>query len=256
MSEHLINIIMNLLSKYSGGIYSFMGMDSESLLNDNLKNMPSDWRWRNEKVTYTLNSQGFRCAEFETIDWNNSILVIGDSTGFGTGVDDSQTCTKQLADLTNRSVINLSQDGASAMYLWANTSILVENNINPIGVIYIWPSSSRVVEFSSNNLIQHRGIWGDVLENSLGFQWCMHPHQGDQFFKYAIKSVTAMWRCNVLHYTWSVAEAKTCNISQLPADELGRDRRYDSLFGRYTAHNGPDMNQAWAQIFQRDLHKI
>ena len=247
---------MQLLSQYPGGTYSFMGTDSESLLNDNLKNMPSDWRWRNEKVTYTLNSQGFRCAEFETIDWNNSILVIGDSTGFGTGVDDSQTCAKHLADLTNQLVINLSQDAASAMYLWANTSILVENNISPKCVIYIWPNSSRVVEFRNDNTIHHRGVWGNVMENSLGFQWCMHPHQADEFYKYAIKSVTAMWRCNVLHYTWSGPDAKMHNISQLPGDVLGRDRRYDPLLKRYTAHNGPAMHQVWAQIFERDLHKI
>ena len=247
---------MQLLSQYPGGTYSFMGMDSESLLNDNLKNMPSDWRWRNEKVTYTLNSQGFRCAEFETIDWNNSILVIGDSTGFGTGVDDSQTCAKHLADLTKQSVINLSQNGASAMYLWANTSILVENNISPKCVIYIWPNSSRVVEFRNDNTIHHRGVWGNLMENSLGFQWCIHPHQADEFYKYAIKSVTAMWRCNVLHYTWSGPDAKMHNISQLPADDLGRDRSYDPLLKRYTAHNGPAMHQVWAQIFERDLHKI
>jgi hypothetical protein len=247
---------MQLLSQYSGGTYSFIGNDSESLFNDNLKNMPSDWRWRNEKVTYTLNSQGFRCAEFETIDWNNSILVIGDSLGFGMGVDDSQTGAKQLADLTNRSVINLSQTGASAMYLWANTSILVENNIRPICVIYIWPNSSRMVEFISNNRIHHRGIWGDEFENSLGFQWCMHPHQGDQFFKYAIKSVTTMWRCNVLHYTWSKPEATMCNISHLHSEDTGRDHRYDPLLKRYTAHAGPDTYQVWAQLFKKDLYNI
>lgn len=56
---------------------------------------------------YTVNSQGYRCPEFDAIDWENSIIFFGCSHVFGIGLLDHETVANQLSLILNCPVINL-----------------------------------------------------------------------------------------------------------------------------------------------------
>ena len=62
---------------------------------------------------YTRNSEGYRCAEFSSINWSNSIAVFGCSEVFGVSVPEDQTLPHHLSLLFGRPCINLGIPGAS-----------------------------------------------------------------------------------------------------------------------------------------------
>lgn len=104
-------------------------------------------------IRYTLNSQGYRAAEFDQIDWNYSILLFGCSCTLGVGVDDSETIAVHLERLSGIPVINLGA-GASAMtFSLYNQVALKELKIKPRAVVNLWTSISRLTYFTPNTAI-------------------------------------------------------------------------------------------------------
>jgi hypothetical protein len=69
-------------------VQEFMDTDRKQTY---IKNIISDADFRarlmHRKVTYTTNSDHYRCPEWDQIDWNSSILILGCSVVFGVGVD-------------------------------------------------------------------------------------------------------------------------------------------------------------------------
>lgn len=231
----------------------FYGQDSKILFENNLKKMPTDWIWRHTALKYTVNSQGYRCPEFETIDWNNSILMLGCSFTFGVGLDDSQICSKHLYDLIQIPVVNLGQGGSSVMFQWANSCRLIENNINPKCVIYFWPDATRTIEFKDEPDVFHHGNWS--LPNSRWAEsWIIHPTHSVEFLRYAKISVSHMWNCPVLHYTTTRYDFKKINLKFLPRVPGDHARDWNSELSR--AHPGPETNRRWAEIIAQDIGNV
>jgi hypothetical protein len=243
-----------LFNNYNKPNSKFAGLDSKELFENNLKKMPADWMWRHTNVKYTINSQLYRCPEFEIIDWNNSILMLGCSHTFGIGLDDSQTCSKHLSDLIQIPVINLGQGGASVMFQWANTCRLIENNINPKCVIYFWPDATRTLEFKDEPDVYHHGNWS--LPNSRWAEsWIIHPTHSTEFLRYAKISVSHMWNCPVLHYTHTKKDfEKNKDLKFLPRVPGDHARDWNSELGR--AHPGPKTNRLWAEIIAQDIGNV
>jgi hypothetical protein len=111
----------------------WVGSDTEERFQENLKSQPEDWPWRNQQITYKLNSQNYRAPEWDSIDWENSVVMFGCSQVFGVGVDEDQTLGYYLSELLNKPVINLGIPGGSSMALWINTEKLLNYGINPVG---------------------------------------------------------------------------------------------------------------------------
>lgn len=132
------------------GSYNYWGHDSEVLYEENLKIQSKDWPYRTKDVVYKLNSLGYRCPEFDTIDWQNAIVIHGCSQTFGTGLAEDETITGQLQQLTNRPVINLGKNGASMMFLLVNNTLLENNFPKPFAVINHWPSTWRETVFGND----------------------------------------------------------------------------------------------------------
>lgn len=87
---------------------------------------PEDWIWHNKNIEYVRNSNGFRCAEFNDIDWGKSNVVVGCSRVFGHSIDDENTLTSFLENMSGETFINLGICGAGpdAVFqhaLWART---------------------------------------------------------------------------------------------------------------------------------------
>jgi hypothetical protein len=61
------------------------------------------------RTKITTNSQGFRDNEESLV--NPEILFLGDSFGFGWGVEDNKTCAFFLEELTGKSVLNMGVSG-------------------------------------------------------------------------------------------------------------------------------------------------
>jgi len=238
----------------------FYGNDSEELFKKNLKNQPNNWHWRNTPIWYNVNMSGYRCPEFNNIDWSNSTLIIGDSWVFGLGLDENSTICNQLSDLICEPVINLGQPGASPMQSWANTCILINNNIKPKNVIYLWNFVHRLVEFQpygrDNTSISHMSD----ANNNFSIGWITHEHQAFEYLKYAITSVSSMWDCKVLNYCFSFdnLDQKYTNLKNTTwlsnPGKFGWARDYEEKIRM--GHPGPGWNKLWANIVAKDLGSI
>ena len=72
-------------------------------------------------VSYKLNSQGYRCPEWNDIDWASSHLLFGCSVVQGIGLNDADTLDQELVKLLNEPVVNLGVGGGSLPFILANT---------------------------------------------------------------------------------------------------------------------------------------
>ena len=92
---------------------NFNGTDTEEAFEENLKIMSKDWSYREKKIVYNFNSDGYRTYDFNTVDWKNSIVVLGCSCVFGAGLAEDETISYNLEQLTGRQTINMGVSGAS-----------------------------------------------------------------------------------------------------------------------------------------------
>jgi hypothetical protein len=224
---------------------NWVGTDTEELFHQNLKSQPEDWQWRSQQITYKLNSQNYRAPEWSDVDWSNSIVMFGCSQVFGVGVDEDQTLSYYLSQLLNKPVINLGIPGGSSMALWINTEKLLKHGINPLAVIYNWPSANRTAELIDNKKNLNSGPW--ILnwpQPRFGKEWVLHPTHGFEYAKYALMSVQRSWSCPQLHYCWDHDTAKFLGIPRM-ANKLD--------YARDCLHEGPATWKDYATKWYYEL---
>lgn len=237
---------MKLLDCHNYKSHEWLGSDTKELYEKNLAIQPKDWYWRTHQVHYTTNSQRYRAAEWNTIDWCNSILVFGCSQTFGIGVDDDQTVCHQLSKMLNVNVVNLGMPGGSCMGVWINTQKLLHYTISPLAVIYNWPAGNRLIELVDDTKNAAAGPW--MLEYShkrFGTDWVMHLTQGLEYAKYAVMSAKHSWSCPQIHHTWDADLAKFLKLPrQVKVDEA-----------RDCMHHGPMSYTTWAESWADELSR-
>ena len=133
------------------------GRDTEEFYLENLKKQSSDWEYRNKTVNYNWNQNGYRAPEWETIDWENSIIVMGCSLVAGVGLDYNDTIASCLENKIGYPVINLGIPAGCPSALHYNTIRLLQNNIKPKAVCVVGPEMSRTTYFGNPN--RNLGIW-------------------------------------------------------------------------------------------------
>ena len=145
----------------------FIGTDTEELFKKNLTIQPSDWIYRSKSISYNLNKDLYRTSEFETIDWEKSVVIFGCSFAFGMGLDETDTISNQLSALINKPVINMGVGGTSLMYNLYNSVILFSEYPTPEAVIQLWSNYDRCVYFKEDEVI-NGGAWnmkmGDYMD--------------------------------------------------------------------------------------------
>jgi len=99
------------------GVFLWEGSDTKEIAENSDK-----------KIQYTLNSQGYRCPEFDEINWEESIITLGCSNTFGIGLDDKDTYSSKLEKITNYPVINLGMGGWSIWQIVYNVRTIAKYN--------------------------------------------------------------------------------------------------------------------------------
>jgi hypothetical protein len=161
MSETVIDLILNnkfLPVREWNKSGHFNGYDSKELFEKHLESQPDDWYYRYNTVNYTLNTRRYRTSEFNTIDWCNSVVLLGCSNVFGTALDDNDTISSQLAKLINKPVINLGVAASSIQYSVYNSIILSSGYPTPLAVVQLWTGYDRCMLFD-NVFIENFGSW-------------------------------------------------------------------------------------------------
>lgn len=225
------------------------GGDSERAFSKNRKKHGKSWFWREYPVTYTYNSQKYRCPEFDTINWEESVIILGCSFTFGTGVSDEHTISSQLTNL-GWPTVNLGQPGTGTDYQFFNSIILNENKIKPRAVIYNWPTPARMLQWTQNDRYI---LWGPWNTNSTDWGWHyissnFHALKTSLWHSRAVKT---MWDCPVIEVTRNADLSKNSKDIVLLPDFVDYGRDYDGD----TGHPGPETNLIFANLLAELLSK-
>jgi hypothetical protein len=139
----------------------YAGTDSEEFFKQNLETMPDDWWYRHKKIKYEVNKSGYRTAEFDKIDWKNSVVLFGCSNVFGIGVAEDETISYYLENLLGRPVINLGSPGASNDLILYLNLLFFKNFGVPYAVGIMWSCTDRFRYFTENFYVDC-GSWNAV----------------------------------------------------------------------------------------------
>lgn len=178
----------------------FMGTDDPRSYDKNMKDPVWKEKWENVCINYDMNSNGYRTKEFTDIDWEESVVIFGDSCVLGMGVPEEDTVSMQLQEHIKRPVINLGVGGCSNQFTMFNNMRFL-SQFKPFALINIWTEPSRSTTFSApmvgNTGVDHWGSW------SL-------PDEG--YVKYWLKN-------EVNYHAWTSLCMHTCAT-------LNKDNRY------------------------------
>lgn len=159
-----------------GGSCSFYDKDTKERYVKNLKTQPKDWKYRQKIVTYKLNSDYYRTAEFNKIPWSDSIVIFGCSNVFGVGAAIDETLSAQLTKMTGIPAINMGVPGSSPQFSLYNSAILRQVYPKPRAVVFAWTSANRCTLFrypphtKKEFYIENCGSWTDD-SSDLGKSW-------------------------------------------------------------------------------------
>ena len=142
----------------------FAGTDNPTSYEKNMKDPAFRKKWESQPITYRVNSNGYRCEEFNKIDWENSVAIIGDSCVYGMGVPRTHVVSYLLEQMIGRTVINLGVGGCSNMFIMYNNMKLLQK-YRPWAVINIWTAPERMTLFQKPKVgftgVRHIGSWDE-----------------------------------------------------------------------------------------------
>jgi len=141
-------------------ILNFWGTDTETSYQENLKNQPLDWYYRDSVISYQTNPRGYRTSEFDSIDWANSVVIFGCSNVFGVGLHNEDTLSSQLNTLINKPVINMGAGASSMEFSLFNSIILNKHYPIPRAVIQIWTHHNRT-SYYLPYYVEHLRVWNN-----------------------------------------------------------------------------------------------
>jgi len=104
-----------------------------------------------------VNAQGYRGADWTAAPGEAEILVVGDSQVFGLGVNDDETFSARLAQLTGRPVLNAGVPTYGPLEYLAITQEILEQR-QPKTVVYVLNFLNDPFELERPNLERH-AVW-------------------------------------------------------------------------------------------------
>jgi len=231
------SIKSNRFLKVNAGIMTneSVGTDTDERFKKNLTLQPSDWIYRTKSISYNLNKDLYRTHEFETIDWENSVVIFGCSNVFGVGLAESDTVSTQLSSLINKPVINMGVNGTSIMYNLYNSVILLAGYPTPQAVIQLWSNYDRCSYFREDEIVSG-GAWNMKMGNYMDL-WNQDPANpqtnaifASKIFKQICKSKTKYYEASFVKDT---AELLECD--QLVYKNDARDLTHPGINSAYLA---------------------
>jgi hypothetical protein len=197
--------------------------DKESLYTENLKIQPDDWFYRTNEVRYSDNSEGYRTKEFDTINWQQSIVIFGCSSIYGVGLDDKHTISAQLEKILGMPVINMGQGGTSINYNLHNSMILADRCPAPKAVIMGWPIYDRCVYYGKDSIVNY-GPW-NLEENNYMDLWCKDENNSKANAVMAQKIFQLVWknRSPIYQFSFNLKTAKLLDCNYIKRVDQARD---------------------------------
>ena len=190
-----------------------------------------DWYYYNKKISFEYNSNGFRAPEFDTVDWANSVVVIGDSFTAGDGNAIEDIATSLLEDMLNMPVINLGASGTGIDIACWNSLLLHETYPQPKALVHIWSNIHRYGEFTTKTSFGNgAGTYTHHLPGSprpiFGRStYCARGHNWMERNKMYVLADRALWRNKLPRYEASVFKqtARQLSVDFLETIDKGRD---------------------------------
>jgi hypothetical protein len=231
------------LERYKKNLPYFLSEIEKETHQKNLKTKPSNWKYRTKEIQYTLNSVYYRTAEWNNIDWKNSIVVFGCSHVFGEGLADDETLCHFLQKITGKYVVNMGVPGTGPTFSWYNNLILDKLYPTPYAVVNIWSSYERVIYFSDTQ-VKRIGPWSGTIwdeydkhANNLFLQYNNDEINAASHFYFTALVAMNYWRSKTKYAHASFFE----NVADVPLDipllessDLARD---DIHYGEKTQYN-------------------
>ena len=128
---------------YANGTFDFYPMDTKQLFEANKKTFGPSWEFYSKPISYECNEFGFREQEFDSIDWNNSVVCFGCSHTFGIGIPDHETWVRKLEHKIDTPCVNLGIPGGSFEAIFHNIVWLNYHDITPKNIIVQIPDPGR-----------------------------------------------------------------------------------------------------------------
>ena len=194
----MLQLLMPTNSVTPDNLWCYL-LDSFDRYQHNLSIRATDWFWRDYPLTYTINSQGYRCPEFDLIDWSSSCVFFGCSHTFGEGISDEHT----VASLVPGGV-NLARCGVDNTFQWLNTIRLRASGIRPRACVYLWTSTDRVVQFQGRDQVKQWGAWNVKTPTDWADPWLRDPVHKLEITRNARLCVDLLWQdiCPVVHMSY------------------------------------------------------
>ena len=201
----------------------------------------------NRTVQYTLNSHGYRCPEFNTIDWQNTIVTLGCSNTFGIGVDDSEIYARLLQDKLGTPVVSLGMGGTDIWFQVYNAIELMKLNVR--GVVLQVPNKGRFTIFREGNKTLQFGNWNMKTYRQLVEVWgtdfnMLQWHSFGYDYIEKILGDKLLYSFNFLNTDHFPSTDHLPSIETISIYDLARDN----------GHPGPKTHKKIAEIIAKELN--
>lgn len=247
------------------GTYEFYANDTQSRYQQNLKLMPNDWHYRNKKVFYKFNKQGYRTVDLDTVDWEKSIVMFGCSELMGTGLAEDERICYHLEKLLGVPVINLGKAGTSVHFSYTNNLSLYKKCKNPLAVINQWTEVMRETYYAQERYVTGLGNHVpyqiknyNMLKSLFQFTLDDWDHNRDVQAVSLINSIQNMWdgKTSYVDATWSGHTSKLLDCYLIDKIDSARDcYKGGDLFDDSTlGHIGPQSAKRTAESYANLLN--
>lgn len=184
-----------------------------------------------QKITYSLNSQGYREQEWNSIDWNNSFVFIGCSHTFGVGVAYERTLPKLMQEKLGAYCVNLGIPGGNNYFSMINSAKIINAGVRPKGVFYQRTYPTRWFDFKDDTL-------NPFNANEKGYK---HYFKDVQYTNFLDSSIA-----ETLYSQWK----NICPVIEFVIDTLVPDPGNE----RYIARDGAHYNDLYFEKAVKELY--
>jgi hypothetical protein len=216
-----INALTHVDKKTKKVNNNFANFDSPDRFLQSLKTQPDDWHYRTKEIEYIVNSSGYRTAEWNDIDWKESIVLFGCSNVMGIGLHEDETISSYLSQELSRPVINLGAPATGMDFSFYNSVILSENFPTPYAVVQIWTTVDRCTYFDKKNLVSC-GPWE---ETRFFKEYVRNDYHSIINAKFISLASNSMWkdRCKYFSATFYDRTAHYTECDYVEIDNQARD---------------------------------
>ena len=171
---------------------AFAGLDTPEYFKRRLSTMPDDWHYRTKEISYISNKHGYRTVEFDSVDWENSIVLFGCSHVFGIGLASDETLDYQLHKKFDRPVINMGCGGSSMLYSLYNQMAL-HSVIKPLAVVNVWTQIDRLTVMAGTLPLNINVSSQETYKKELFRLWNLNVRNSAKFSLLLQYTAKLMW---------------------------------------------------------------